>query len=197
MDDKALLIKLQHRYIDDLRKDELDVFERASIIQAICKEECLSMRAFANKYNFKRATVQDWVRIGSLTPDEVETLKEEGINNTQIYRALRKGINIKENINKPEVVAREIKNMNNKVIEEPEVVVREIRNMNNTNDKPVEILDIKTFVSTIDNLHRNRNYLLKLVKNDPDELPAGYVETLNAVAEMLKKSGMYLKLKKR
>lgn len=177
IDEKMLLSKLQHRYIDDLRKDELDAFERAAVIMTVCKSEQLSIRGFANKYNFKRSTVDDWVRIGNLSEEKVKELKDAGVKDTAIYHALRKGIDV------------------DSLKELADLPVKEIKNMNNKNDR-LEINTINNFVEVIDNIFRNRTELIKLSKDSPKEFPNGYTEKLNEVSNTLRKIGMYLKKNK-
>lgn len=80
---------LGERYVCDLKKPDIDKFERAEIIQHILDEKDLSIRQFAKDYGFNYSTVQDWLLWNRITPKEYVELKQQGMTHTQVYRQLR------------------------------------------------------------------------------------------------------------
>jgi hypothetical protein len=87
MDD--LIYKLKTNYIIELNKREIDKFERAEIIQEICKEEKLSLRAFAEKFGFNKSTVEDWLLWTKISREEYAERIKNKETESEIYRFLR------------------------------------------------------------------------------------------------------------
>jgi hypothetical protein len=87
-----LMLKLQSRYLDDLRKKDIDEYERAEIIQSMMKKERLSIRGFCKQYGFNRSAVQDWLRYAKVSKKDRMEMNKKGISNNIIYNGMRKGI---------------------------------------------------------------------------------------------------------
>lgn len=81
--------KLQLRYVSDLKKPEVEPFERAKIIRKVLNDNKWSIRQFAAEYGFANATVQDWLLFENITEEQYENLKANGVNHTEIYQTLR------------------------------------------------------------------------------------------------------------
>jgi len=80
---------LVHNWLCDLKKKNINQFERAKIIKLYMKEKSLSGRGFAKEFGIPKSSVEDWLLWLKLS--EVEYIKyiEEGKTHTDIYRALR------------------------------------------------------------------------------------------------------------
>jgi len=89
---------LLNNYLVDLKKKEIDKFQRAKILEITMKEFRLSQRALGEKIGVPHSTIQDWLLITKLDEDEYKQLKEQGLNDTEIYRELRNNKNIPKEI---------------------------------------------------------------------------------------------------
>lgn len=85
----SIFKKLREGYVMDLKKPELDPFERASIISGVIEENNWSQREFARQFNIPKSTVEDWLLFNRIEPQEYDDLVKSGVTPTQIYRDLR------------------------------------------------------------------------------------------------------------
>jgi len=76
----------------DLRKKELDPFERAKIIQDYMKKKKISQRELGKQLGIPHSTIADWCRWNDITEKEYEKMRGNGFNNTDVYRILRNNI---------------------------------------------------------------------------------------------------------
>lgn len=81
--------RLRQRYVLDLKKPEIDIFERAEIIRAIMEEEGLSVRQYAEKNGMAKSTVDDYLLYNRISEEEYKRQIAKGIGKETIYRNLR------------------------------------------------------------------------------------------------------------
>jgi DNA-binding transcriptional regulator YiaG len=115
MDEKELKSKLQNIYFTDLKKPNIDKFERATIIRDYMQEHKLSIREFARINGFNRSTVEDWLLYNKITPEEYEEKIKEGLRPIDIYRSLRDSKNINTHIEFKSELDRLLTELKNKI----------------------------------------------------------------------------------
>lgn len=81
--------KLIKNYIIDLRKHEIDKFERAKIIKEYMEDRGLSIRQFSRTFGFSKSCVEDWLLYNRITKDKYDELIKKGYKSSDIYRDLR------------------------------------------------------------------------------------------------------------
>lgn len=81
--------RLRENFVVDLKKPEIDVFERAVIIRKVLDEKKWSIREMAKQWGFSKSTIEDWLLFNKLTQEEYENLLKKGMTHTEIYRSLR------------------------------------------------------------------------------------------------------------
>lgn len=86
-DDSFLL--LGDWYVNDMKKKDIDKFERAAILQRMIKELGVSEREFSRRYSLHHNTLQDYLLYNEISPKEYETLQASGLSASSIYRHLR------------------------------------------------------------------------------------------------------------
>lgn len=89
MSDELIVATLSENYISDLSKPKIDKFERAAILRNLLDYKQMSIRRFAEKYGFKRSTVEDWLLYNRITPAEYKEQIDKGLKPIEIYRSLR------------------------------------------------------------------------------------------------------------
>lgn len=81
---------LVHNFIMDLKKKNIDRYERAEIIKDYIKKEKISQREFGRIFDIPKSTVEDWLLITKLPKEEYEEVKtQNNLNDTDMYRLLR------------------------------------------------------------------------------------------------------------
>lgn len=81
--------KLLYNYIVDLKKKEIDRFERGKLIQHYLDLENTSIRQLSKELDISKSTIEDWLLINKLTKEEYQDLLDKGFTETDIYRTLR------------------------------------------------------------------------------------------------------------
>lgn len=90
--------KLRLGFTIDLRKPEIDKFERATIIRKVMDDNSWSIRQLATEIGISKSTIEDWLLFSKLTEKKYEELKTKGVTDTEIYKTLRtKSKETKEN----------------------------------------------------------------------------------------------------
>lgn len=92
--------KLRLGFATELKKPEIDKFERATIIRKVMEDNNWSQRQFATEIGVPHSTVQDWLLFSKLKETEYEKLKTKGVSDTEIYKTLR--VKSKESKNEDE-----------------------------------------------------------------------------------------------
>jgi len=59
--DNAIANKLRENYVVDLKKPDIDSFERAVIIRKVLDERKWSIREMARQWGFSKSTIEDWL----------------------------------------------------------------------------------------------------------------------------------------
>lgn len=80
---------MRENFVVDLKKPEIDQFERAVIIRKVLDEKKWSIREMAKQWGFSKSTLEDWLLFNKLTQEEYEKLLKKGMTHTEIYRSLR------------------------------------------------------------------------------------------------------------
>ena len=92
---------LFNNIIQDWKKRNINPIERANFLRsAMVEKDITSIRDFAKHIGLPKSTLQDWIMWEKLSEDEYENYKENGFNDTTIYRALRSENNVKQKIDK-------------------------------------------------------------------------------------------------
>lgn len=86
---EGILKKLREGYVMELRKPEIDVFERAAIISQVLQENGWSIREMGRQYNIPKSTIEDWLLFTKISEEEYDKLLADGVTPTEIYRELR------------------------------------------------------------------------------------------------------------
>jgi transposase len=76
-------------YMLDLRKKDINRYERAKLIQKYLHDNKISQRQLAKEIGVPHSTIQDWLLVIRLEPEEYETMKDKGLSDTDVYRHLR------------------------------------------------------------------------------------------------------------
>jgi len=87
----VMILKLTERYVYDLKKPELDHFERAEAIAEYLRDKRISIRSFAIGFNIPKSTVEDWLLWNRITRKEYNDFKGKGMTHLGIYKTLRDG----------------------------------------------------------------------------------------------------------
>lgn len=83
--------KLTELYIYDLRKPDIDRFERADIIRKYMKDNKLSYDKMCEQFGIKKSTLFGWLMYGQkITEKQYNDLKDSGLTETQIFNRLKK-----------------------------------------------------------------------------------------------------------
>jgi transcriptional regulator with XRE-family HTH domain len=82
---------LVENWLVDLKKKEVNHYERSQLIKQYLEEEQISQREFAKRLDMPHSTLQDWMLWDALTLKEYNKLLQKGLNDTDIYRLLRDG----------------------------------------------------------------------------------------------------------
>ena len=86
---EAITKTLHNTFIDEFKKKSLTNFERSELIETYCKNENISLREFARRFDISKSTVSDWCLWSKISQDEYDKLKDKGFNDSEIYRFLR------------------------------------------------------------------------------------------------------------
>lgn len=76
-------------YMVDLKKKNINYFDRARIINTYLQEENMSQRQLGELINIPHATIQDWLLWLKISEEEYHKLLHKGYSDTQIYKLLR------------------------------------------------------------------------------------------------------------
>ena len=81
--------KLRLGFALDLRKPEIDKFERATIIRKVMDDNKWSVRQFSTNIGVSHSTVQDWLLFNNISEAEYEKQRKKGVSESEIYKTLR------------------------------------------------------------------------------------------------------------
>lgn len=73
----------------DLRKKEIDPFERAKLIGQFLMANNMSQRRLAQELGVPKSTIEDWLLWNRITKNEYNQMIDHGANKTEVYRTLR------------------------------------------------------------------------------------------------------------
>jgi len=82
---------MTERLIYDWKKPNINQFQRAKLLKGYLITTGLSKRAFAEKFNISRSTIEDWLLWNNITPQDYTDLKKKGMMHLEIYKLLRTG----------------------------------------------------------------------------------------------------------
>lgn len=87
---KDLKNKLVLNMMLDMRKEDIDPFERAKLIKEFMSENNIpSQREMGRRLGVPHSTINDWLRWDKITEDEYQGFKDRGMTHTDVYRVLR------------------------------------------------------------------------------------------------------------
>ena len=82
---------LVHNYIMDLKKKDIDRYERAEIMKEYIEKEKISQREFGRRFNIPKSTVEDWLLVTKISKEEYKEVKtKNNLTDSDMYRLLRK-----------------------------------------------------------------------------------------------------------
>lgn len=81
--------KFQESYFLDLKKPDIDKFERAAILGQYLKTNRMSIRSFGEKFNISKSTIEDWLLYNRITKKEYNGMMIKGYTPMQVYKTLR------------------------------------------------------------------------------------------------------------
>jgi hypothetical protein len=87
--DKEALSLLEKNYIEDLKKNDLDKFERCKVLKSMMERNKWTPYTLAKKLKKPKTTVQDWLLYAKIDKVKYEKLKTSGFNDTDIFRSIR------------------------------------------------------------------------------------------------------------
>jgi hypothetical protein len=88
---EAVIKELVFNLMCDLKKKELDKFQRAKLIKSYLEDTGISQRQLALSIGVPKSTVEDWLLWDRMKPQEYDSLVKEGYTHTDIYESLRDG----------------------------------------------------------------------------------------------------------
>jgi hypothetical protein len=88
---KVISEKLREGYVQDLRKPDIDPFERAAILATFLEDKKWSVREMARQLSIPKSTLEDWLLFTRISETEYNGLRKKSHTPTQIYRELREG----------------------------------------------------------------------------------------------------------
>lgn len=80
---------LVFNYIVDLKKKNINYFDRARLVNKYIIDEKLTQRGLGEIIGVPHSTIYDWLLWLKISEDEYDELLLEGYNDTQIYQILR------------------------------------------------------------------------------------------------------------
>lgn len=81
--------KLHFSYILDQTKPNVNKFERAKIIKEYMKKHTISFDELSKKINIGKSTLSGWLKWNTITEDEYEKLKENGMSESEIFNMIK------------------------------------------------------------------------------------------------------------
>ncbi len=99
---EEIIEKLHYNFIADLKKKDIDVRERALLIDGYMKKHGLSYRQLADMFNIPHTTIFGWLSVLNYSEREYTALKNNGfteadIFNTAKYKGTRKKVSVEKN----------------------------------------------------------------------------------------------------
>lgn len=73
----------------DLKKKQLDPISRAKLIKSYLISNQISMRVLSKKIGIPLTTIHDWLSYNKINNKKLETMKQSGLSDTDIYNILR------------------------------------------------------------------------------------------------------------
>ena len=90
MSEDRIFEVLSATFVADLRKPEIDKFERAAILRTIIDREGETLRGFAARNNIPHTTLYGWLLFNKISEEDYDRKLKSGMSHTQIYNELRK-----------------------------------------------------------------------------------------------------------
>lgn len=73
--EKKVINILKKRYLSDISKPDVDVFERAAMIRSLMEEEQWTMSEIGRQYKQDPGTIRDWLLFNKITESEYAALR--------------------------------------------------------------------------------------------------------------------------
>lgn len=151
--DNNLVEKLQFAYMCDLKKKDIDKFERAKIILDYMEKNKLSKRALSREMGIKLTTLHGWIQYDKITIKQYETFRRDGLSEADIFNALKRRES--ESIKEKKAFDLFLEDW----ISNTKIVIRDIDNHNQDKISPTTLGKIKELQ---DNLNR---LVMKIERN--------------------------------
>lgn len=87
---KDVNYKLQLGYVMDLKKPEIDRFERAEIVKEILATKKITLRELAKELNVGASTISGWLKWNTISEEEYLALKYKGMTKSDVTNMLKK-----------------------------------------------------------------------------------------------------------
>jgi len=139
--------KLKFNFIQDLRKKEIDIMDRAIILQSYMNENRLSFRKMSEESGIPLATLAGWISPLGFDEQTYKKMQRSGMSQADIFK-LAKYKNNKKNTNKAEKVPTTKLHL---VIQEVIPIVREAIH-HCSFEEPEIIVDIKELQNLLNRL---------------------------------------------
>lgn len=81
--------KLQLSFIMDLKKPNVNKFERAQVLQHYMKRNLISFKEMCEQLHIGKTTLSGWLKWANLTEAEYASYKDEGMTETEITNLLK------------------------------------------------------------------------------------------------------------
>lgn len=81
--------KLRMSYMFELRKPEIDKFERVLIIRKILDEHNWTQQDLVREIGVGKSTIRDWLLYSKISEEKYQELISKGLTPTEIYRQLQ------------------------------------------------------------------------------------------------------------
>lgn len=87
--DETIKDNIIFNFLMDQRKRDIDKKARATILREYMENNNLTQRSVGKELSIPHSTIHDWLLLDKISEEEYIKLKEEGHNDTAIYRMLR------------------------------------------------------------------------------------------------------------
>lgn len=89
MKEENIYSELVFNVMLDWRKREIDKFKRAVLIKEYLQTHNMSQRKLAEQLGISKSNIEDWLLYNRLTQKEYQSMRDNGLSDRDIYRALR------------------------------------------------------------------------------------------------------------
>ena len=88
--------KLTHNYLLEMNKKQIDKLERAKLVKDYIESKNISVRELARQLNMPHSTLNDWIMWNNIEKNDFDKMKNNGLNDRDVYRELRNNKSDKE-----------------------------------------------------------------------------------------------------